>query len=53
MADSASGLLLHPAIGWAVDEAVVIQGQQIRFGTVDLAAEYGEIRRQLLRGKPA
>lgn len=49
MADGASGLLLHPAVGEAVDEAVVIQGQRIRFATVDLAAGAGEIRQQLLR----
>lgn len=44
----ASGLLLHPAIGKNVDESVVIQGHRIRFATVNLAAEAGEIRRQLL-----
>ena len=48
-ADRASGLLLHPAIGHMVDETVVIQGHQIRFATVDLAAAPGEIRSQLLR----
>jgi len=46
--DSASGLLLHPAIGEMVDEAVVIQGHSIRFATVDLAASAAEIRSQLL-----
>lgn len=49
LADCASGLLLHPAIGQAVDETVVIQGQEIRFATVDLAASPAEIRSQLLR----
>ncbi|MEQ1581441.1 MAG: 5-methylcytosine-specific restriction endonuclease system specificity protein McrC [Steroidobacteraceae bacterium] len=49
LADSASGLLLHPSVGDAVDETVMIQGQRIRFATVDLAAPTGEIRSQLLR----
>jgi 5-methylcytosine-specific restriction enzyme subunit McrC len=48
MADGASGLLLHPAVGETVDETVVIQGQRIRFATVDLAAGAGEVRAQLL-----
>lgn len=49
LADHASGLLLHPAIGEMVDETVVIQGQSIRFATVDLAASTDAIRSQLLR----
>lgn len=49
MADGASGLLLHPAIGDMVDETVVIQGQRIRFATVDLGAEPCEIRGQFRR----
>jgi len=48
-ADTASGLLLHPAIGDSVDESVVMQGHEIRFATVNLAASALEIRRQLLR----
>lgn len=48
LADCASGLLLHPSIGEAVDESVVIQGHPIRFTTVDLTASHEEIRRQLL-----
>lgn len=48
LADCASGLLLHPAIGLSVDETVVIQGHAIRFATVDLAASVEEIRNQLL-----
>lgn len=36
MAESASGPLLHPAVGQVVDEAAMIQGHQIRFATVDL-----------------
>jgi 5-methylcytosine-specific restriction enzyme subunit McrC len=49
LADQASGMLLHPAVGGEVDEAVVIQGHKIRFATVDLAATAIEIRSQLLR----
>ena len=43
-----TGILLHPAINDAVDEAVVIQGHEIRFATVDLAADSRAIRRRLL-----
>lgn len=49
LADRASGLLLHPAIGQMVDETVVIQGHAIRFATVDLTATPAGIRAQLLR----
>ena len=49
LADSASGLLLHPSIGEMIDETVVIQGHSIRFATVDLTASPIEIRSQLLR----
>lgn len=49
IADRASGLLLHPAIGMAVDESVLIQGHHIRFATVDLTATGADIRSQLLR----
>ena len=48
LADCASGLLLHPAIGQTVDETVAIQGHDIRFATVDLTASPAEIRSQLL-----
>lgn len=54
LADGASGLLLHPSVGSAVDETVIIQGHSIRFATVDLTASPGEIRSQLLNlCKPA
>ncbi len=43
-----SGLLLHPAVGEMWNEAVVIQGHEFRFATVDLAASAKEIRAQLL-----
>lgn len=49
LSDCASGLLLHPAVGPAVDESVVVQGHGIRFATVDLTASPAEIRSQLLR----
>jgi 5-methylcytosine-specific restriction enzyme subunit McrC len=49
LADRASGLLLHPSVGDAVDETVVIQGHSIRFATVDLTASASVIRSQLLR----
>lgn len=49
LADCASGLLLHPAIGQWVDETVVIQGHSIRFATVDLTSSSADIRLQLLR----
>ena len=49
LADSATGMLLHPSVGSMVDEAVVIQGHCVRFATVDLSATPIEIRSQLLR----
>ncbi|WP_082577384.1 MULTISPECIES: 5-methylcytosine-specific restriction endonuclease system specificity protein McrC [unclassified Massilia] len=49
LADSASGILLHPAVGTMVDEEVEIQGHSIRFATVDLMASPSAIRSQLLR----
>ena len=49
LADRAEGVLLHPAVGRNIDETAVIQGHAIRFATVDLAAESGTIRRQLLK----
>lgn len=48
LADSACGLLLHPSIGFAVDETVVIQGHPIRFATVDLAASQDSVRLRFL-----
>ena len=43
-----TGMLLHPAVGRKIDEAAVIQGHEIRFVTVDLAASSREIRDRLL-----
>ncbi len=48
-ARNASGLLLHPSVGEMMNEAVVIQGHEIRFATVDLGATAKEIRGQLLQ----
>ncbi|MYC36770.1 MAG: 5-methylcytosine-specific restriction endonuclease system specificity protein McrC [Chloroflexi bacterium] len=42
------GVLMHPAISKAVDEAMVVQGHLIRFATVDLSADAGSIRLNLL-----
>ena len=44
-----TGLLLHPSVGFDFYEAVLIQGHEIRFATVDLAADSHTIRNQLLR----
>lgn len=46
---NSSGLLLHPSVGGMFNEAVVIQGHEIRFATVDLSASTMEIRTQLLK----
>lgn len=49
LAENASGILLHPAVGGnRIDETVLIQGHAIRFATVELSASGPEIRRQLL-----
>lgn len=48
LADTASGILLHPAVNCSVDESVEIQGHNIRFATVNLDANPGEIRHRLL-----
>ena len=45
----AVGVLLYPSLGEDYDEDAVIQGHQIRFATVDLAADSQTIRNQLLR----
>lgn len=48
-ADVSEGILLHPSVGGEMmNEAAIIQGHEIRFATVNLAAEAKEIRRQLL-----
>ena len=48
LADTASGILLHPAVACSVDESVDIQGHNIRFATVNLDATPREIRHRLL-----
>lgn len=49
LADTADGILLHPSVGGAIDETVVVQGHSIRFMTVDLTDNSAEIRANLLR----
>jgi len=49
LADSASGILLHPSVGEEVDQTAVIQGHRIRFATVDLTATSADIRTRLLQ----
>ena len=44
-----TGVLLYPAIDTCINEAAVIQGHEVRFATVNLAADGQTIRRQLLR----
>ena len=44
----AEGLLLYPSVDEDYDEWVLIQDHRIRFATVDLRADSGEIRRRLL-----
>jgi 5-methylcytosine-specific restriction enzyme subunit McrC len=48
-ADTAAGLLLHPAIDTEVDESVNIQGHRLRFATVDLTASHADLRARLLQ----
>jgi len=45
LADSASGVLLHPSVGPEVDQTAVIQGHSVRFATVDLTASASTIAR--------
>lgn len=49
LADTAVGVLLYPAVGERRQGAVVIQGHELRFAAVDLAASAREIREQLLQ----
>ena len=48
LAETATGILLHPTVNDNVDEFVKIQHHKIRFVTVDLAASALEIRSRLL-----
>ena len=48
LADSASGLLLHPAVDGDLDEHVDMQGHRIQFSTVDLRESPQQIRDRLL-----
>lgn len=49
LADRASGVLLHPSIEVDVDESVTVQDHVFRFLTVNLAADAGRMRSDLLR----
>lgn len=49
LSNTSTGVLLYPSLGADYDEAATIQGHEIRFATVDLAADNQTIRRQLLR----
>ena len=42
------GMFLHPAIDLDLDESVTIQGHEIRFATVDLAATSSAVLDRLL-----
>lgn len=44
----AEGMLLYPSVYKDYDEWALIQGHRIRFATVDLTADSGDIRRRLL-----
>ena len=44
-----TGVLLYPSLGVDYDESAIIQGHQVLFRTVDLAADSRTIRSQLLR----
>lgn len=48
LADTASGMLLHPSIESNYCETVRIQGHNLRFATVDLTASANKIKEQLL-----
>ena len=47
LADTACGLLLHPAVDGMLDERIVIQNHAVRFATVDLTAKASDIRARL------
>ena len=45
---NAAGLLLHPAVGYMLNEYVVTQGHKIHFATVDMTVDAKAIKKQLL-----
>lgn len=45
---NSAGLLLHPTVGYTLNEYVETQGHKIHFATVDMAADTQTIKRQLL-----
>lgn len=48
LADSATGIMLHPAVGQSINESATIQGHKIQFVTVDLSAMSAQFRATLL-----
>lgn len=48
LADTATGVLLHPVVAETVDEWLVLHGHCLRFKTVDLSQSLAEMRAQLL-----
>ena len=48
LSQDAAGMLLHPSVEGDVHETAVIQGHEVRFVTVNLAAGSREIRNRLL-----
>ncbi len=49
LCDHSTGILLHPVVGYKLDESVTIQNHQIRFITIDLTKPATVIREQLLQ----
>lgn len=47
LADTATGILLHPSTGEEISESVTIQDHRIRFATVDMGATGESIRNRL------
>ena len=45
--DVAEGLMLHPSVGEKIDVSASIQGQKVRFATIDLSGDSVSIREQL------
>ena len=45
--DVAEGLMLHPSVGEKIDVSASIQGQKVRFATIDLSGDSVGIREQL------
>ena len=50
---TASGILLYPAVQHKLSEEIKLQGHVIRIASLDLAAPWEEIERQLLELTPS